>query len=196
MGDDDRKRDADANILPAQIPLLEDVVEVKPKPRPRRKKKRDNYTLDLDPAPPRSMDLFAEPELEPSPEFLTESGPGHSPPDDREPVPLDQAEPQLSGTELDTSPDTLNDTSADEVALPAPLEDDVEEDDVDEDAPSDDILAEYFTGSVERETELRARADTVVDHLVKEYSKEIIERLRKELTTLLDELDRDADTDS
>ena len=44
---------------------------------------------------------------------------------------------------------------------------------------------------IDREAILRAGADLMVENLIKEYSQEIVKRLRKELTSLLDELDID-----
>ena len=55
--------------------------------------------------------------------------------------------------------------------------------------------AKSLTGNdargLDRETVLRAGANLMVENLVKEYSQEIVERLRKELTSLLEELDVD-----
>ena len=44
---------------------------------------------------------------------------------------------------------------------------------------------------INRQAVLRAGAELMVDNLVKEYSQEIVERLRKELTSLLEELNID-----
>jgi len=135
MADETDQDDGDKSV-PAQIPLLEDIVEFKRMPKTRRRKQRDNYALDLDPDPPRTRDLF---DVD------------------------DDAEPQLSGTELD-----------------------------EEETPAEEPRSGRADESSQAlEAQLRARADTVVDDLVREYSREIIERLRQELTTLLDELNRD-----
>lgn len=160
MADDTNKDDAEKSV-PSQIPLLEDVVEVKKIPRPRRRKQRDNYSLDLDPEPPRTRDLFEPDDGDAS--TLHE--------EDADPAPFIDDEPALSGTELDAVDESLLDEAV-EAFEPESLE-----------RASPDI-----------EAQLRAHADTVVDDLVREYSKEIIERLRQELTSLLDELNRDDET--
>lgn len=58
MPDKDRRREASGEVKPAQIPLLEDVVEP-PAPKPKRRRRRkEDYALDLDPDPPLTRDLF------------------------------------------------------------------------------------------------------------------------------------------
>ena len=47
----------------------------------------------------------------------------------------------------------------------------------------------------EEKRQVKAKASTVVDSLVKEYSVEIVQRLRDELSSLLDELDDDLSAD-
>lgn len=62
MPEKDRQDDGEqGDIKPSQIPLLDDVVfdsslALKP---PRKKPKRENYSLDLNPDPPRVLDLFS-----------------------------------------------------------------------------------------------------------------------------------------
>ncbi len=58
------------------------------------------------------------------------------------------------------------------------------------------VAAITGNAGIHSEQELRDHAGEMIESLVQEYSKEIIRRLREELTGLLDELDRDTSSQS
>lgn len=200
MADRDEKDGKDPRIQPAQIPLLDDIVdasELPKKPAPPRKPKRENLDLDLEPDPPRSLDLFAEP--------------GAVLPEDDTDDDVDSAPDSLAGDpagiiagnqdvadDIDAQSDPfgimeneLASTSIDFDIAPEEIDAILGED--------DDWLDEGQAAAVEPPSlpharqQLKQEASKVVDHLVQEYSQEILRRLRDELTHLLDDMDLDDD---
>lgn len=155
MADEDSLDSDDKRPPPAQIPLLEDIVDTgEPRNPARRPTRRSHYSLDLDldPPAPSTPDLFTP---------HTADEPHH-----RTPPPADY---------FDASP------------LPAS---DVPWSVVDNQLPVEPVPGE---SKAQKEERLRASASRVVDDLVREYSHEIVRRLRDELTSLLDELEEGKD---
>ena len=172
-----------------RVPLLEDVITPGgPASRPAGKNGSRNHSL----APRR--------EPEPEPERTTDSDITVDKPLEMEP----SSEP---------GPTTGSDIAAGESAEIEPASEPA----VDDAGPSDQVKKEIGKGvkldpyirewllenarsmsgteskGIDRQSVLRAGAELMVDNLVKEYSQEIVKRLRKELSSLLDELNIDED---
>lgn len=173
MADKDQPDDNN-RIVPAQIPLLDDIVDdAELPPKPRRKPKRENYDLDLTPDPPQSLDLFAEAEDDVDPFGIMQAG-----------LEDDDIDIDISAEEIDA---ILGDD--DEWLDVADSEADTEANTEISEEP--DLPPTVSPSPSPSRDQLRTEAGKMVDHLVQEYSQEILTRLRDELTHLLDELDLD-----
>lgn len=206
MADKDSKGEDEPRQVPEQIPLLVDVVDNPlPQPRRTRRKKRENYALDLEPDPPKTQDLFERERFRE--DLLDLSLNDDPPPDDLEPA--RGADENTPGADADKALDDLEtlDSFEDLGDL-----DDIEElpdlddmEDLGDLSELDDLQEAILGDSTEAQDEdepeidfaarmsaqFRFQADNLVDNLVKEYSREIVSRLREELTSLLQELEDD-----
>lgn len=170
MTDGNSRDKDDSPARPVQIPLLEDIVDAGAATRRvLRNLRRLDHSPDLQPEP--------APTHEPFDADLPES-PASQAPDDRdhgvEDAPTDAGDIDVTAL-FDGAPVPAS-------RVPWSV--------VDETFTVD---AEPMESAEEREARLRAGANRVVDNLVREYSEEIVRRLRDELSALLDDLDTSTD---
>lgn len=188
---------------PPRVPLLEDVFRPgEPANKPAGKNGSRNHSLapGREPEPEQTATSNESAETEPPPELEPATVSNITPDKSAEAGPSSELEPT---TASDIAPDkpTESEPSSEPAGDNTATRDAVREE-IGKGVKLDPFIREWLLGNVksmsgmdskgiDRQAILRTGAELMVDNLVKEFSQEIVKRLRRELTSLLDELDID-----